>query len=60
MSLVKPDVATGRDNVLGTTLRFLPEITQVRLYQAVIERLAGREDAHVKDWAEFDVCLVPE
>ena len=23
------------------------------------KRLAGREDSHVKDWAEFDVCLGP-
>ena len=60
MSLVKPDVATGRDNVPGTILLFLLEITQVRLNHAVVERLAGREDAHVKDWAEFDVCLVPK
>ena len=60
MSLVKPDVATGRDNVPGTILRFLPEIAQVPLYHAVVERLAGREDVHVKDWAEFDVCLVPK
>ena len=60
MRLVKPDVATGRDNVPGTILRFLPETTQVRLYHAVVERLAGQEDTHVKDWAEFDVCLVPK
>ena len=60
MTMVKPDVATGRDNVPGSILRFLPEITQTRLYYAVVERLAGREDAHIKDWAEFDVCLVPK
>ena len=58
--MVKPDVATGRDNVPGSILRFLPEITQIRLYYAVVERLAGREDGHIKDWAEFDVCLVPK
>ena len=60
MRMVKPDVATGRDNVPGSILRFLPEITQTRLYYAVVERLAGREDADIKDWAEFDVCLVPK
>ena len=60
MKLVKPNVATGRDNVPGTILRFLPETTQILLYHAVVERLAGREDTHVKDWAEFDVCLVPK
>ena len=48
------------ENVPGSILRFLPEITQTRLYYAVVERLAGREDAHIKDWAEFDVCLVPK
>ena len=58
--MVKPDVATGRDNVPGSILCFLPEITQTRLYYAVVERLAGRENAHIKDWAEFDVCLVPK
>ena len=60
MRMVKLDVATGRDNVPGSILRFLPEITQTRLYYALVERLAGREDAHIKDWAEFDVCLVPK
>ena len=60
MKLVKPNAATGRDNVPGTILRFLPETTQTLLYRAVVERLAGREDAHVKGWAEFDVCLVPK
>ena len=44
----------------GSILRFLPELTQIRLYYAVVERLAGREDGHIKDWAEFDVCLVPK
>ena len=60
MRMVKSDAATGRDNVPGSILRFFPEITQTRLYYAVVERLAGREDTHVKDWAEFDVCLVPK
>ena len=58
MALVKTDVATGRDNVPGSILCFLPEVTQTRLYYAVVERLAGREDAQIRDWAEFDVCLV--
>ena len=60
LSLVKPNVATGRDNVPGTILRFLPESVQNQLYRAIVERLAGREDAHVKGWAEFDICLVPK
>ena len=60
LSLVKPNVATGRDNVPGTILRFLPESVLNQLYRAIVERLAGREDAHVKSWAEFDICLVPK
>ena len=60
LSLVKPNVATDRDNVPGTILRFLPESVQNQLYRAIVERLAGREDAHVKGWAEFDICLVPK
>ena len=60
MKLVKPNVATGRDNVPGTILHFLPETTQILLINAVVERLAGREDAHVKGWAETDICLVPK
>ena len=60
LSLVKPNVATGRDNVPGTVLRFLPESVQNQLYRAIVERLAGREDAHVKGWAEFDICVVPK
>ena len=58
--LVKPNVATGRDNIPGTILRLLPVEILVLLYIAVVERLAGREDFHVKDWAEFDECLVPK
>ena len=60
LRLVKPNVATGRDNVPGTILRFLPESVQNQLYRAIVERLAGREDAHVRGWAEFDICLVPK
>ena len=60
LRLVKPNVATGRDNVPGTILRFLPESVQNQLYRAIVERLAGREYAHVKGWAEFDICLVPK
>ena len=60
MELVKHNVATARDGALGTILLFLPEATKVLLYSAVVERLAWREDTHVKDWAEFDFCLVPE
>ena len=60
LRLVKPNVATGRDTVPGTILRFLPESVQNQLYRAIVERLAGREDAHVKGWAEFDICLVPK
>ena len=60
LCLVKPNVATGRDNVPGTILRFLPESVLNQLYRAIVERLAGREDAHVKGWAEFDICLVPK
>ena len=57
---VKPNVATSRDNVPGTIVRFLPESVQNQLYRAIVERLAGREDAHVRGWAEFDICLVPK
>ena len=60
LRLVKANVATGRDNVPGTILRFLPESVQNQLYRAIVERLAGREDAHVKGWAEFDICLFPK
>ena len=60
LSLVKPNVATGRDNVPGTILRFLPESVQNQLYRAIVDRLSGREDAHVHSWAEFDICLVPK
>ena len=60
LRLVKPNVATGRDNVPGTILRFLPEFVQNQLYRAIVERLAGREYAHVRGWAEFDICLVPK
>ena len=60
LSLVKPNVATGRDNVPGTILRFLPESVQNQLYRAIVDRLTGREDAHVHSWAEFDICLVPK
>ena len=60
LCLVKPNVATGRDNVPGSILRFLPEPVLNQLYRAIVERLAGREDAHVKGWAEFDICLVPK
>ena len=60
LRLVKPNVATGRDNVPGTILRVLPESVQNQLCRAIIERLAGREDVHVKGWAEFDICLVPK
>ena len=42
--VVKRNVATGRDNVPGTILLFLPEGTQILLYHAVVERVAGRED----------------
>ena len=60
LSLVKPNVATGRDNVPGTILRFLPESVLNQLYRAIVDRLSGREDAHVHGWAEFDICLVPK
>ena len=60
LRLVKPNVATGRDNVPGTILRFLPQSFQNQLYRAIAERLAGREDAHVSGWAEFDICVVPK
>ena len=43
----------------GTILRLLPGSVQTELYCAIVERLAGREDAHVKGWAEFETCLVP-
>ena len=54
LRLVKPNVATGRDNVPGTILRFL------RGYSAIVQRLARREDAHVRSWTEFDICFVPK
>ena len=57
---MKLKVATRRDNNLDTVLRFLPEDVRGLLYCAVVERLAGREDSHVWNWAEFDVCLVPK
>ena len=60
LSLVKPNVATGRDNVPGTIVRFLPESVLNQLYRAIVDRLSGREDAHVHSWAEFDICLVPK
>ena len=60
LSLVKPNVATGRDNVPGTIVRFLPESVFNQLYRAIVDRLSGREDAHVHSWAEFDICLVPK
>ena len=60
LKLVKPNFATCRDNVPGTILQFLPRTIQIQLYSAIVERLAGREDAHVKGWAEFDICLVPK
>ena len=40
LSLVEPNVATGRDNVPGTILRFLPGSVQNQLYRAIVERLA--------------------
>ena len=58
--LIKVNVATSRDNIPGSVLRLLPVKVRRRLYCAVVERLAGREDEHVKDWAGYDVCLVPE
>ena len=42
LSLVKPNVATGRDNVPGTIVRFLPEPVLNQLYRAIVDRLAGR------------------
>ena len=43
LSLVKPNVATGRDNVPGTIVRFLPESVLNQLYRAiVIDWLVGR------------------
>ena len=44
----------------GTIVRFLPESVLNQLYRAIVDRLAGREDAHVFSWAEFDICLVPK
>ena len=58
--LIKVNVATGRDNILGSVLRLRPEEVRRRLYLAVLERLAGRDEEHVKGWAEYDVCLVPK
>ena len=58
--LIKVNVATGRDNIPGSVLRLLPEKVRRRLYCAEVERLAGREEEHVKGWAECDVCLVPK
>ena len=60
LGLVKPKVATGRDNIPGTIVRFLPESVLNQLYRAIADRLSGREDAHVHSWAEFDICLVPK
>ena len=47
LGLVKPKVATGRDNVPGTIVRFLLESVLNQLYRAIVDRLSGREDAHV-------------
>ena len=58
--LVKPNVATGRDNISVTILRLLPENVRGLLCCVVVERPDGREDSDVEDWAEFDVCLVPK
>ena len=58
--MVKPNVAMGRDHVPGRIVLLLHEATKVLLDNAVVDRPAGREDTHVKDWAEFDVCLVPK
>ena len=41
LRLVKPNVATGRDNVPGTILRFLSGSVQTQLYCAIVERLLG-------------------
>ena len=60
LGLVKPKVATGRDNIPGTIIRFLPESVLNQLYRAIVDRLSGWEDAHVHSWAEFDICLVPK
>ena len=60
LGLVKPKVATGRDNIPGTIIRFLPESVLKQLYRAIVDRLSGWEDAHVHSWAEFDICLVPK
>ena len=47
--LVKPNAGAGRVNIPRRRLC------------AVVERLPGREDEHVRDWAEFDdVSLVPK
>ena len=45
VELVKPNVATGRDNIPGTILQLLPEEVLVLVYNAVVERLAGRENS---------------
>ena len=49
--LVKPNVATGRDNIPGLVLYLLSENVRSLLCCAVVERLAGREDGHVRNWA---------
>ena len=38
--LVKPNVATGRDNIPGTIVRFLPEFVLNQLYRAIADRLS--------------------
>ena len=40
---------TSRDNVPGSILRFLPDPVLNQLCRAIVERLAGREDAHLKN-----------
>ena len=48
--LVKRNVATCRDNNPGSVFRLLPENVRNLLHCAVVERLAGREDGHVRNW----------
>ena len=56
--MVKANVASGRDNVPGTIVRFLPESVLNQLYRAIVDRLSGQKGCSCHNWAEFDICLV--
>ena len=58
--LVKPNVATGRDNIPGTIVRFLPEFVLNQLYSAIVDRLVGSGGCPCPRLGRIDICLVPK